>query len=386
MTIDFDTPVDRDQTASVKHDGCSAYFGTKDVIPMWVADMDFPVPEQVTEALVQRAKHPVYGFTLYPDSMYQSMINWFEQRHHWKIAKNHIVMCPGVVPSLHAAIIALTEPGDQVIVQSPVYFPFFSAVNDTKRTLVDNELVLEDGIYRMDLAHLEQCAQQGAKLLILCSPHNPVGRVWQKQELVDLLAIARRYQMTIISDEIHADLIFPNYQHIPLASMAEDVSIITAVSPSKTFNIPGLGLSALVIDDVKQRKAIQNVFTSWHVSNTNPFSICAFEAAYDYGENWLDQLMLYLDETRDFVSDYLKEYLPEIKLIESQGTYLLWFDCRKMSMQDDDLWQFFIKKAKVGMNQGPLFGRTGSGFIRMNIACPRSIVTTALDNIKQALR
>ena len=233
---------------------------------------------------------------------------------------------------------------------------------------------------------LEQCAASGAKLLLLCSPHNPVGRVWQQQELEDILDIARRYQLTIISDEIHADLIYPDYQHIPLATLADDVSIVTAVSPSKTFNIPGLGLSSLVTNDRQQWQAIKKVLDSWHISASNPFSVTAFEAAYRGGEAWLDQLMVYLDETTKQVRYFIEQNLPQIKLINLQGTYLLWLDCREMGLSDDELKQFFIKQAKVGMNPGISFGKVGSDFMRMNIAAPRAVIMQALQRISTAMQ
>ena len=382
--IDFDQVINRKGTSSLKHDARKAYFGTEDIVPLWVADMDFPAPEAVTNALIQRASHPIYGYTLYPDSLFIAMQNWFQQRHDWLIEKKSILMCPGVVPSMHAAIEALSEVGDSIIVQPPIYPPFFSAITDTGRTLIENPLKLKDGYYRIDFEHLEQCAVSGAKLLLLCSPHNPVGRVWEKEELEGILDIVRRYQLTIISDEIHADLIYPQYKHIPLATLADDVSIVTAVSPSKTFNIPGLGLSCLVTDNREHWKAIKKVLDGWHVSASNPFSVTAFEAAYTDGESWLDELMNYLDETRQQVVNYFNEQMPKIKVINSQGTYLLWLDCREMKLDDEQLKAFFIEQAKVGMNPGISFGEVGSGFMRMNIAAPRSIIMDACHRIVSA--
>ena len=385
LTTDFDTPVSRDGTASLKYDARTTYFGTNDVVPLWVADMDFSAPEAVTTVLIARAQHTIYGYTDYPESLYTSMQQWFNHRHHWAIERESIVLCPGVVPSIYAVITALTDVGDQVIIQPPVYHPFFTAVKDTQRTLVENPLILAGNQYRMDLDHLAQCAEAGAKVLVLCSPHNPVGRVWQPSELEALLAVARRYNLIIISDEIHADLIFPDQTHIAIATLADDVSIITAVSPSKTFNIPGLGLSALVVNDKAQRDGIKQVFNDWHVSNMNPFSICGFEAAYMHGEAWLDDLMVYLNDTRLAVKRYLEASLPEITLIESEGTYLLWLDCRAMNMTDADLHRFFIEEGKVAMSPGTLFGDVGSGFMRLNIAAPRALILTVLKTIRSAL-
>jgi cystathionine beta-lyase len=384
VTHDFDTPVSRAGTASLKYEGRETYYGTQDVTPVWVADMDFSAPKAVTAALVERAQHTIYGYTDYPESLYTSMQHWFKTRHDWEIDRDSIVMCPGVVPSIYAAITALTEVGDKVIVQPPVYHPFFTAVTDTKRTLVENPLLLEDKHYRMDLVHLAQCAEAGAKVLVLCSPHNPVGRVWRRSELEALLVVARRYDLTIISDEIHADLIFPGQRHTAIATLAGDVSIMTTVSPSKTFNIPGLGLSAMVVNNKAQREAIKHVFSQWHVSNTNPFSICGFEAAYQHGEAWLDDLMVYLDDTRLAVKDYLETSLPEMSLVESEGTYLLWLDCRAMAMSDAELHRFFIEQAKVAMSPGTLFGQAGSGFMRLNIAAPRALILSVLEDIRSA--
>lgn len=386
MANDFDHVIDRAGSASVKLDACMAVFGTEDVIPLWVADMDFAVPEVVSDALKQRAEHPIYGYSLYPETMFTAMQAWFQKRYDWTIQRDTILMCPGVVPSIHAAIMALSKPKDKVIVQSPVYPPFFSAVEDTGREVLLNPLKLEQGRYTIDVEHLEQCAASGAQLLLLCSPHNPVGRVWQQDELDSIIDIARRYELTIVSDEIHADLIYPDYRHIPLATRADDVVIVTTVSPSKTFNIAGLGLSCLVVNDELHRKSINAVFEGLHISACNPFSIVAFEAAYRGGAQWLDALMVYIDETRRCVTDFLETNKLNIKVIASQGTYLLWLDCRAMALDDDELKSFFINKAKVGMNTGISFGQGGSGFMRMNIAAPRVVIMKALERIKLALK
>ncbi|MDP2070069.1 MAG: pyridoxal phosphate-dependent aminotransferase [Methylotenera sp.] len=382
MSFDFDQVIARSGTASVKHDGRTEYFGTSDVLPLWVADMDFAAPEAVTKALIQRAEHPVYGYSFYPESLYDSLIAWMKKRHDWTVQQDWIVMAPGVVTSLFATVMAFTEQGDGVIVQPPVYSPFFSAVTTNQRRLIENPLLLEDGVYRIDYEHLEHCAAEGAKLLLLCSPHNPVGRAWNKIELEQLLDISRRYDLTILSDEIHADLVYPGEQHTTLAMLANNNDkIITALAPSKTFNIPGLGLSALIASNPVQRVALKQVFNTLHLSNTNPFSIAAFEAAYRGGEAWLDELLIYLRNNRDFVSDYLIKYLPTIRLIQPQGTYLLWLDCRSLRMSDLQLCQFFVQQAKVGMNPGNSFGTGGSGFMRLNIASPRHVIAEALTRI-----
>ncbi len=384
--MDFDHDISRNGTHSVKHDGRIAYFGTDDVLPLWVADMDFASPEAVTRALQERAAHPVYGYTQYPESAYEALIDWLKKRHGWEVQREWIVMAPGVVPSLFASVMAFAKEGEGVIVQPPVYFPFFSAVTTNHRRLIENPLRLAGGRYLIDFDDLEQRAAEGARFMLFCSPHNPVGRVWSKAELTELLHIARRYDLTILSDEIHADLVYPGERHIALGTLAnESDKVITTVAPSKTFNIPGLGLSCIIAPDATQRHAIKQAFEMLHVGNTNPFSIAAFEAAYRSGEAWLDSLLLYLQGNRDFVCDYVAQHLPVIKVIPSQGTYLLWLDCRGLGMSDVRLRDFFVRAAKVGMSPGTAFGRNGSGFMRLNIASPRHVIAEALERIKAAL-
>lgn len=385
MSNGFDREISRKETNSVKYDGRQDKFGRPDVIPLWVADMDFAAPPAITKALIERASHPIYGYTHFPDSLYESMAKWTQQRYGWTIKHEWIVMCPGVVPSLNAAVLAFTKTGDSVIIQPPVYFPFFSAATNNRRKLIHNPLRLENGRYLIDFDHLEQCAKQ-AHLLLLCSPHNPVGRVWSEQELIRLLELAEKHDLIILSDEIHADLIYPGNRHHVLAAMAKNsANIITALAPSKTFNIPGLNLSALIIPDKTNRMAITQVFNNFHVNAANPFSVTAFEAAYREGKTWLEALLIYLRDTRDCVAAYLADHLPEIKLIKPEGTYLLWLDCRAMNMSDAQLEHFFIHEAGIGMNPGVQFGRVeGSGFMRLNIGAPRNTILKALEQIRKA--
>ncbi|MET0356768.1 MAG: PatB family C-S lyase [Cellvibrio sp.] len=386
MLFDFDKPVSRENTNSVKFDGRQYYFGTKDVAPVWVADMDFAVPECVTRALHDRLQHPVFGYTLYPESLYDSIIQWFWRRHQWKIEREWILMAPGVVPSLFAAVQAFSKEGEGVIVQPPVYFPFFSAVTTNQRKLILNPLCQINGRHEIDFEHLERCAKDGAKLLMLCTPHNPVGRVWTEPELQKVLDIARKYNLTILSDDIHCDLIYAGNTHTMLGKLAQPGDkIITTVAPNKTFNIPGLGLSALIIPDATQRKAMKQAFETLHASNTNPFSITAFEAAYSGGDEWLNALMKYLEKTRDFVADYLTSNIPKIKLTKPEATYLLWLDCREMEMTDSQLRDFFVKECKVGMNPGTVFGDRGTGFMRMNIGTRKAAIEQILLSIDKTM-
>jgi cystathionine beta-lyase len=387
MDNEFDRVIPRNGTFSLKYDGRMDAFGRNNVLPLWVADMDFAVPVAVSKALMARAAHPIYGYTVYPESLYEALINWLYKRHAWSVKREWIVMCPGVVPTLHAAILALSQPDDAVIVQPPVYAPFLAAPEIVGRRLMPNPLMFEDGRYRFDLDHFEQCAAAGARLLLLCSPHNPVGRVWQADELQALLDICQRYEITVVADEIHADLIYPGRHHTPLAKLSDGVvKIVTTVAPSKTFNIPGLGLSALIVPDEKDRAAIAKAFGTLHVGAANPFSIVAFEAAYREGAPWLDGLLDYLEATCRFVRTFLQQHLPQIKLIEPEGTFLLWLDCRAMKLSDKQLKEFFVQDAGVGLSPGVLFGTEGSGFMRLNIGTPRSVIAQALENIARTER
>jgi cystathionine beta-lyase len=384
----FDQRIDRAGTQAVKLDARDKVFGREDVIPLWVADMDFAAPEAVTRALAERAAHPVYGYTLFPDSLYQSLQDWFATRHHWTIERSQIVMAPGVVPSLHAAAMAFAAPGEGIIIQPPVYPPFFGAIEKTGRRVVENPLLETADGYRMDLEHLEQCAvPSDTRLLILCSPHNPVGRVWRDGELEAVLAIARRHDLVVLSDEIHCDLVFPDKpRHRVLATIANpEDPLITAVAPSKSFNMPGLGLSALVSANREVLGAVQSEFDRWHMPQCHPFSIAGFAAGYREGGPWLDELMAYLQGSRDEVLATIRQRLPGIRAQEPEGSYLLWLDCRGLGLSNAELKRFFVQEAAVGLNPGYTFGSQGSGFMRLNLGSPRPVLREALGRIERAL-
>jgi len=399
LTQSFDRSVSREGTQSLKYDAKLQTFGTNDVMPMWVADMDFAIPEAISKALQARAKHPVFGYSIAPESLYEALIDWLLAKHHWQVKREWIVLTPGVVPSLNLVVAALTAENTGVIVQPPVYFPFFSAVTNQNRRLVENPLQLKDDTfgnlhYQMDFQHLDACAKE-AKLMLLCSPHNPVGRVWQKDELLTLLAIANKRDLIILSDEIHADLVYSNAQHQSLSHLVSESElpsisdsshrIITAVSPSKTFNIPGLGLSALIVPNEAHRQTIQSHLNKMGVSVTNPLNLVAFEAAYREGGDWLNALMAYLQNTRDEAIAFIKKNLPKINVISPQGTYLLWLDCRKLNLDDQALNRFFIQEAKLGLSPGAMFGRGGEGFMRMNIGTTKANLIAALTRLKCSL-
>ncbi len=381
--FDFDCPVERRHTDSEKWDGCATRFGRSGLVPLWVADMDFPAPPAVVQALVERARHPVYGYTMVNDDVPHSLVDWLQARFDWQPAPRHIVLAPGVVPSIHAAVQAYTLPGDGVIVQTPVYAPFMQAVRTLGRTVLENPLILRETAgrlhYEMDLAGLEQLARQGARLLLLCSPHNPVGRVWREDELRDVLVIARRYGLVVFADEIHADLVYPGERQIPLARLAsEDDQLLTAVAPSKTFNLPGLGLSAVIVSDPLLQEKFRHVLTGWHWSAGNPFSLTGWMAAYRHGAAWLDALLVYLQRNRDDAAAAIVEQWPGVRPVLPQGTVLMWLDCRALGMDDTALQHWFVHQCGLALSPGIMFGTPGRGFMRLNLATPHQQLMKAL--------
>ncbi len=386
--FNFDRPVNRIGTDSVKWDGRSAVFGTQDVVPLWVADMDFAAPAAVQQALQARAAHPVYGYTQAPERMFTAVQQWQQQRHGWDIERDALQAVAGVVPVLYAAVRAFTREGEGVIIQPPVYTPFFSAVTDNDRKLLLNPLREESGHFRMDFDHLEQCMRDGGKLLLLCSPHNPVGRVWQREELQTLLDLARRYDVVVVADEIHADLVYAPHKHIPLATLEDfPERVVTALAPSKTFNIPGMGLAFMVCAEPQLRAQVMAEFRRLHIEANHPFSLAAAEAAYTQGAPWLDALLVYLAQTQQAVVTYLGEHLPQIKVRPSAGTFLMWLDFRELmqahGLDDQSLQRRLVTEAKVGMSPGTLYGQAGSGFMRLNIGAPREVILDALRRLHQ---
>lgn len=384
MKYDFDKAYDRHNTNCVKWD-----FAKEDVLPMWVADMDFEVAKPISDAIEKRAEHHVYGYSFAGDNYYNSVINWMNRRKNWNIKKEWIKFSPGIVPAINMLIKAFTVPGDEVVIQTPVYYPFHSAVIENKRKLVENPLKLIDGRYYMDYENLEQkFKEHNIKLIILCSPHNPVGRVWSEDELIRLGDLCLKYNVKIIADEIHSDLIYKQYKFISIASINEEFADITATctAPSKTFNLAGLQTSNVIISNDEMRKQFTDVLDANAVMEPNLFGITALEAAYNSGSEWLDQLMDYLSDNLEFLSEYINNSIPEIKVIKPEGTYLVWLDCRNLGMNKKELHDFMLDKAKVWFDDGHMFGENGQGFERINIACTKATLKEALDRIKNALK
>lgn len=380
----FDQPVDRAGTGSVKVDGLKEYFGSSHLIPMWVADMDFQIPRCVTEAIRQRADHPVFGYTLVTPAFYSSIKNWLKARHDWDVKAEWIVFSPGIVPALSMSVMAYTEPGDKVLLQSPVYPPFFSSISGNKRIIVNNQLLENDGDYTIDFNDLEIKFSQGIKLMFFCNPHNPVGRVWTNKEVQQVVSLCSKYNVILVSDEIHSDLILPGYSHIPAAMSAVDFkNLVICMAPSKTFNLAGLASAFLVIPNDSLRGKIKGIIDNLHIHSGNIFGLVALQAAYQGGGEWLENLITYLQANLDTLTDFFSDNLPEICPARTEGTYLVWLDCRKTGLSDLKLKKFFIKDAGIAMNPGPSFGPGGEGYFRMNIACPRSTLNLALDKIQK---
>ncbi len=387
MHFDFDTVVDRTQSESLKWTGNKEVFGVSDVLPMWVADMDFLSPPAVVEAIVERSRHGIYGYPRRDMSYFDAIVHWMHRRHGWEIQRDWIVNVPGVVTALDIAVHALTHPGDKVIIQPPVYFPFFSIGRNHGRQLAFNPLKLNNWHYSMDLAGMEAQCDARTKAVILCSPHNPTGRVWTRQELADFSDVCTRKDLLIFSDEIHSDLILRGYKHTPVAMLSEELAdrTLTFIAPSKTFNIPGLCAAAVIIPNPKLRSSFSLAVENFGLLG-NLFGITALQAAYEQGEEWLEQLLDYLQGNMEFAMRYIGERIPGIEPVCAEGTYLLWLDCRGLGLDSAGLRDFFLKKARVALNDGPTFGQGGEGFQRMNIGCPRSIVEEGLKRIEQAVK
>jgi len=387
MHYNFDEIIDRKNTDCIKYDKLDQIFGKKDLLPLWVADMDFKVPPCISEAIIKRANHEIYGYSFRNGACIKSIQNWLETRHNWSVPAEWISSSPGVVTGLSLLLMSLTNEGDKIAIQSPVYHPFSHVINDTKRKLVLNPLRLTDAGYQMDFEQLEDLAKDGLTALLLSNPHNPVGRVFTKSELLQLGHLANTYNFLIFSDEIHNDLVFEGHKHISLASLSDELAqrTITCIAPSKTFNVAGLASSVIIIPNGKLKQKYEKLLSSLHLDSGNLFGHIAMQAGYEHGAEWLDQLLIYLKGNVDFLRSYLEENIPSIKLIEPEATYLLWLDCRSLNITTEKLNQQLIQKAGLALNKGTTFGEEGEGFLRINIGCPKSILLEAMDKIKQTV-
>lgn len=384
---DFETVYKRQNTLSFKWDSLKQVFNRDDILPMWVADMDFKAPEEVNQAIIERAKHGIYGYTVIDDDVREAVCKWLKRRHQWSIQKEWLSFSSGVIPALQIAIQALTERNDRILIQTPVYSPFYDVIKNQEREIVKNPLSYKNGRYEISFEHFEQQLQKGVKAFILCSPHNPVGRVWTKEELETIVELCHRYNVLILSDEIHCDLIYPNFKHIPIASLSEEAAqiTITFMAPSKTFNLAGLQAAYTITSNKKLHRQILRQMAKQSMTFLNTMGITALEAAYTYGEKWLEQLLEVLTSHKDYVKSMFAKHIPEIKVVSPQGTYLLWLDCSGLNMTHQELRKFMIEEAKIGLNDGLSYGEDGAQFMRMNIACPKSTLEEGANRIIQAV-
>lgn len=387
MNPNFDETPKREGTDCVKYDLRKEIFGTDEVIPMWVADMDFKTPDFIVDALNVRISHEIFGYSFRPEIYFSSIIKWLQFQHNWPVTKDWICFSPGIVPALNFCTLAFSKPGDSIIIQPPVYFPFFSAVKSHDRNLVLNPLLEKNGEWHMDLIGLKKCIVKNTRMIFLCNPHNPLGKVWLEEELIELANICIQNKILIISDEIHSDLIMPGKKHHPMATLGTEIedNTITCIAPSKTFNLAGLSTSSVIISNPDYRAAFNKIVGDLHVGNGNIFGTIASIAAYSNGHKWLNELRQYLKKNLDFVINYFNKRITLIKPLMPDATYMIWLDCRALKMNTKELHEFFITRAGVGMNEGSTFGPGGEGYMRMNIACPLSQVKVALEKIEKAV-
>jgi cystathionine beta-lyase len=379
----FDEIIDRRGTNCIKYDALERYFGTSDVLPLWVADMDFRTPDFIVDAIRKRAEHEVFGYTFRPDSYYRSIIEWMKRRHNWDIKKEWISFSPGVVAALSFAIEAFTKPGDGVIVQPPVYFPFFDVVKDTNRTLIENKLIVNNGRYTFDFEDLKSKITPSTRMLLLCNPQNPGGMVWSRNELEKLTEICTKNNIFIVSDEIHSDLVFKGHSHIPVSTLSEEVAknCMICMAPSKTFNTAGFSTSMVIIPNRENLLKYETVLNVGHIGMGNIFGTIALEAAFTYGDEWLNQLQNYLWDNYVFLDRFIRNNLPKVKVMKPDATYLIWLDFNEYGLTDKELIDLATEKAKVALNNGSRFGAGGEGWLRINIGCPKAVLKQALQQL-----
>ena len=387
MQYHFDEIIDRKNTSAIKLEGLKEFWGRTDLLPLWVADMDFATAPFVTEAIRKRCDNPVLGYTTKPDSYYQAIMSWVKNRYGLEVEKEMINFVPGIVPGIGMALNAFTEKGDKVLIQPPVYGPFSWLNTRNERTLITNPLKWVDGMYRMDMEAFRKQIK-GCKVFILCNPHNPGGVVWTEEELQEVAEICYEEGVLVFSDEIHADLTLPPCKHRPFAMVSEKARMnsVTFMSPSKAFNMPGLTASHALIFNSKLRRKFRKYVEACELDMGHVFAFLAVEAAYSHGTEWLDQCLAYIQGNIDYVDAFTKQHTPKIKVIRPQASYLVWLDCRDMGLSQEALNDFFVEKAHLALNDGISFGKEGEGFMRLNVASPRSVLEQAMNQLAEAYR
>lgn len=386
MKYDFDQVIDRSNNHAAKYDERIKKFGTADVIPLWVADMDFKTAQPVIDALKARAEEGIWGYTSRPDSYFEAICGWQKRRNGWDIDRKLVSWSLGVVPALSVIVKLFTEPGDGVMIQTPVYSEFYDVTEAWGRTVVENKLVEKDGVWSIDFDDFERHLDE-VKLFILCSPHNPLGIVWTREELTRMAEQCIRHNVLLVSDEIHSDLVFHGKKHIPTATLSPEIAgkVISCISGTKTFNLAGLQASTTVFPSLEMKEKFDRFWMNMDIHRNNAFSLTAMETAFNEGEEWLEQLLVYLSGNFDYIKDYCEKYIPKIKPSMPDATYLVWLDCRELGLDNEALRRFMIEKAKLGLNEGYTFGRSLSGYMRLNAACPRCVLEKALGQLREAV-
>ncbi len=387
MKYDFDTVVDRSKNNAAKYDERIKKFGTDKVIPLWIADMDFKSPQPVIDALTARAQEGIWGYTSRPASYFEAICNWQQRRHGWTIGRSLVSWSLGVVPALSMLVKLFTPEGSKVLIQTPVYGEFYDVTEAWNRTVVENQLVEKDGKWTVDWEDFEAKLPQ-VSMFLLCSPHNPLGIVWTREELTRMTDLCRKYGVLMVSDEIHSDLVFHGKNHIPTASLSEQVAgeVISCISGTKTFNLAGLQASTTVFPNMRMKELYDKAWMNMDIHRNNAFSLTAMEAAFNEGEEWLDQLLEYIDGNFNFIRDYCAAHIPQIKPNLPDATYLVWLDCRELGMTNEELRRFMIEKAGLGLNEGWSFGRSLNGFMRLNAACSRKVLEQAMKQLEEAVK
>nr|WP_317408509.1 PatB family C-S lyase [Fournierella massiliensis] len=387
MKYDFDTVVDRSKNNAAKYDERIKKFGTDKVIPLWIADMDFKSPQPVIDTLTARAQEGIWGYTSRPASYFEAICNWQQRRHGWTIDRSLVSWSLGVVPALSMLVKLFTPEGSKVLIQTPVYGEFYDVTEAWNRTVVENRLVEKDGKWTVDWEDFEAKLPQ-VSMFLLCSPHNPLGIVWTREELTRMTDLCRKYGVLMVSDEIHSDLVFHGKTHIPTASLSEQVAgeVISCISGTKTFNLAGLQASTTVFPNMRMKELYDKAWMNMDIHRNNAFSLTAMEAAFNEGEEWLDQLLEYIDGNFNFIRDYCAAHIPQIKPNLPDATYLVWLDCRELGMSNEELRRFMIEKAGLGLNEGWSFGRSLNGFMRLNAACSRKVLEQAMKQLEEAVK
>lgn len=380
----FNKVISRKNSGCFKHDGLKTVYGRDDIVPLWVADMDFAVAPVITDAIARRMQHPIYGYNLIQDDFYQAAIAWQKNRHDFDIAKGHIIAVPSLMTALAIVVLTQTSEDDHILIQTPVYPPFFSSVTGHNRKLLTNELKSNSGYYEIDWEDFEAKAKL-AKMFILCNPHNPVGRVFTVDELSRMNEICAKYNVIIFSDEIHADIVYAPNQHFPIGKLGYQ-RVITGISPAKSFNLAGMATAIMHTLDGEIAAQLNELNRGLHTFMGNSFGLAAFTAAFAEGGEWLDQLTAYLKGNRDYLGEFMASELPQIKVRDCEGTYLAWLDCSALGLTDEEMSKFFVEKARVALNPGTSFGKEGSGFMRLNFATPRVVLEEGLNRIKNSIR